>query len=73
MLAIMLTLASVGFAAGVTFVVVRDRRRRRGRQSQALTVIPGVDEHGDDGEMAISEAAECAQVWLDSQWQRKFG
>jgi hypothetical protein len=59
--------AAVMFAASMTFVVCRERRRRR--KSPAL---PAPAPTGAVERVEINEPADCLQVWLDEEWDRKF-
>jgi hypothetical protein len=66
--AVVVTLAVVASACVVTCIAVRDRRRRR-RSSRGVVALPG---HSLE-EKEVNEPADCVQVWLDHEWQRKFG
>jgi hypothetical protein len=65
------TLGVIGFAGSVMFIVVRDRRHRgRGRRAGPVDAEPDVA--GLDA-FVEPAALDFVQIWLDNEWDQKFG
>ncbi|MDQ6616887.1 MAG: hypothetical protein M3083_19600 [Actinomycetota bacterium] len=77
--ALFLTFAAVGFTIGVTFVVARDRRRRRiahlhrMSESELLDFDPLDPVDLSARQIDASPATAGIQAWLDDQWNQRSG
>jgi hypothetical protein len=71
-IAAVFTLGVIGFAGCVMFIAVRDRRRR-GRERRAGPIDAETDVGSNVDAFVEPAALDFVQIWLDNEWDQKFG